>query len=426
MLQRIVTIVATLAWTGSVRPVEVPAGSESLTLDAAIQLALENSPDLRAAVGRVEAAAGRADQARPWPNPDLEFGIEEWPVGGGGGYSEAKQTIGIAQTLPFPGKRSLDQRIGSAGVKVSAAQRARLTGERVREVKVAFFRVLAAERLVEVTDELAKVADSSAVAAAKRVEAGDVPLQEQLRAEIQSEQVKSELADLRRDLVTARQGLATVLGRPDLKDVSLSGALAEAPVAGLLDEADQADLSAYPSVATAQAALDQAILEHRRARLEPYPDLRVGLAGGRMGDTGGSIVELRAGLPIPLFDRARGRKRESLAYVIVARAEKEAALLQLQRQRADAARRYRTAVHQVTLYKEQILPRAAEALRLVRIGYEQGKFNFIDWIDTQRTAAEAGLAYQQRLLEMNVAQAELEFFVIAGPSTKQTQTGDKP
>ncbi len=182
----------------------------------------------------------------------------------------------------------------------------------------------------------------------------------------------------------------------------------------------------YPAMAAAQAVLDQASLEHRRARLEPYPDLRVGLAGGRMGDTGESIVELRVALPLPLFDRAKGRRKESQAKVAVARAEMDAACQQLLRQRADVIQRYRTAIEQVTLYREQILPKAAEALRLVQTGFDQGKFSFIDLVDTQRTAAEARLTYQQRLLEMNVAQAELEAFEIAGPSTFKPQTGGKP
>ncbi len=154
-------------------------------------------------------------------------------MGGGGGYSDAKQTLGVAQTLPYPGKKSLDRKIGAAGVKVRDLQRGLLIREVVRDVKVAFFRVLAAERLVEVADELVKVADSSAATARRRAEAGAVAFQEQLRAEIQAQQVKSELADLRRDLVTARRALAAVLGRPDLKDVPLRGAMMETPIAGL-------------------------------------------------------------------------------------------------------------------------------------------------------------------------------------------------
>jgi outer membrane protein TolC len=54
-------------------------------------------------------------------------------------------------------------------------------------------------------------------------------------------------------------------------------------------------------------------------------------------------------------------------------------------------------------------------LDLVRGGFEQGKFGVIDLLDTQRTAAEAQLTYQQKLLELNIAQAELEA-LIAGAS----------
>jgi cobalt-zinc-cadmium efflux system outer membrane protein len=70
----------------------------------------------------------------------------------------------------------------------------------------------------------------------------------------------------------------------------------------------------------------------------------------------------------------------------------------------------------VANYRERILPKAAEALRLVQTGFEQGKFNFIDLLDTQRTTAEARLAYQHRLLELNLAQAELEALLQPQPT----------
>ena len=52
---------------------------------------------------------------------------------------------------------------------------------------------------------------------------------------------------------------------------------------------------------------------------------------------------------------------------------------------------------------------------------KQGKFNFIDLVDTQRTTAEVRLAYQQKLLELNIAQAELEALLRkrAGPNLNQ-------
>jgi outer membrane protein TolC len=51
----------------------------------------------------------------------------------------------------------------------------------------------------------------------------------------------------------------------------------------------------------------------------------------------------------------------------------------------------------------------------VQTGFEQGKFGFIDLLDTQRTTAEARLAYQLKLLELNVAQAEIEALLARSP-----------
>jgi len=64
----------------------------------------------------------------------------------------------------------------------------------------------------------------------------------------------------------------------------------------------------------------------------------------------------------------------------------------------------------------------------VQTGFEQGKFGFMDLLDTQRTAAEVRLAYQQKLLELNVAQAELEALLArkvvepSPPPTTQLET----
>ncbi len=394
--------------------------TNALPLEEAVRLALANNPDVRASGARVEAAAGRAYQAKKWTNPELESSAEDWPVSNGRGFSDAKQTIGIAQTLPYPGKKSLDKQIGGAGVKLSEAELAVRRTEIVRDVTAGFFRVLASERLVEVSTQLVAVAESSAATARKRVDAGATAYQEQLRAEVQLEQARTELNGFQRELATARQVFATLLGRPDLKDAALSGALAEGPDAGLTGADGDGWMARHPSAAAAQANLDRAELSYRRAGLEPYPDVKVGVSGGRLGDMDQSIIQLGFSLPLPLIDRGKGKQQEARANVNVAEAELHGVQQQLQREWANAQKRYRTAAEQVARYREKILPKAAEALRLVQTGFEQGKFNFIDLVDTQRTTAEARLAYQQKLLELNVAQAELE--ALLRPQANQPST----
>lgn len=379
-----------------------------LTLESAIRLALDSNPELRASRGRIDAAAGRAYQAKLWSNPELTLNAEDWPVSGGDGFSDSKQTVGVAQTFPYPGKKKLDRQIGASGVRLSEAELSLARVELVRNVKAGFYQVLAAERLVEVAGELVKVAESSAATARKRVAAGAAADQEQLRAEIPLEQARTELTGFQRELVTARQTLALLLGRPQIAETPVSGLLADTANLKLLEQGPEQWLPSHPSVVAVKTGRDRAELELRRARLEPYPDVRMGVSGGRIGETGESIIQLGFALPLPIIDRSKGKKQEAQANVRIAEAEQVAIEQRLLRAWAVASKRFRTAAEQVTNYHERILPKANEALRLVQTGFEQGKFGFIDLLDIQRTTAEARLAYQQKLLELNVAQAELE------------------
>jgi cobalt-zinc-cadmium efflux system outer membrane protein len=394
-----------------------------LTVEGAVRLALENNPELRASSGRVEAATGRAQQAGLWTNPELTLSAEDWPVSGGGDFSDSKQTIGVAQTIPFPGKKKLDHQIGVSDIRLSEAELTLRRVELVRDVKCAFYQVLAAERLVEVAGELVRVAESSAATARQRVAAGAAADPEQLRAEIPLEEARTELSGFQRELTTARQTLALLLGRPDLTEVPVVGALRETPDPGLLEQDPATWLPNHPSRLAVKTRRDRAALELRRARLEPYPDVRMGLSGGRLGETGQSILELGVAVPLPIIDRSKGTQQEAQANVRIAEADQEAVEHRLLRQWGTASQRFRAALEQVTNYRERILPKANEALRLVRTGFEQGKFGFMDLLDIQRTTAEARLAYQQKLLELNLAQAELESLAAAAilPPPGETQ-----
>lgn len=402
-----------LAWAAQTADAPPPPASSSvatpvLTLEGAIRLALENNPELRAAGGQIEAAAGRAYQAKLWSNPELTLSAEDWPVNGGGGFADAKQTVGVAQTIPYPGKKKLDRQIGGAGVRLSEAERSVRRRELIRDVKASFYQVLAAQRLVEVAGELVELAESSAATARKRVAAGAAPDQEQLRAEIPLEQARTEWSSFQREWVAARQTLALRLGRPDLSEAEVSGALAETGSLALLDGGPEQWLASHPSVVVVKTRRDRAELELRRTRLEPYPDVRMGVAGGRIGESGQSIIQLGFSVPLPILDRSKGKKQEAQANVRIAEAEQEAIEQRLLRAWSTASHRYRTSIEQVANYRERILPKANEALRLVQSGFAQGKFGFMDLLDTQRTTAEVRLAYQHKLLELNVAQAELE------------------
>jgi cobalt-zinc-cadmium efflux system outer membrane protein len=134
----------------------------------------------------------------------------------------------------------------------------------------------------------------------------------------------------------------------------------------------------------------------------------LGVAGGREAGTGAGLVEFRLSVPLPFWDHGKGRVQETQAQAALAGTDLTAIEQQLLKEWNDAQARFRVASSQVSNYRERILPKSEAALKLVREGFDNGKFGFMDLLDTQRTTAEARLAYQEKLFEMNAAQAELE------------------
>ena len=393
--------------TKTAAPVAAEATSGPLTIDRAIRLALVHNPDLQASGARKDAADGRSVQARAWPNPAVEVSADDVPTRHGG-LSQAKNMAGISQVVPFPGKKKADGQIGAADAAAGAADWQLSRAELVREVKIAYCQVQIAERSAVVAADLVSVADAAAVASAKRNVAGEIALQEQLRAEIQLEQTKADQVDAVREVAVARQELVRLLGRPDLSGAPLTGAPDESGKLSLVNSAPSAILAGHPAMVAARARREQAVATLRRAGLEPRPDVTVGVAAGRDEAANENLMAFRISVPLPLFDRNKGNQQEARAGVREADAGIAATQQALLAAWHAAVARYRAAAVQVAAHRERILPKSEQALRLVQTGFDEGKFTFIDYLDIQRTTAEARLAYQKKLLELNAARAELE------------------
>jgi len=338
----------------------------------------------------------------------------------GGGLSRSKYYFGISQTVPFPGKKALSHRAARYRIRASELDYRASEIALVRDVTVAFYTVVAAERRKELTAELVRLSETLVESTRERVEGGAASAQEELRAEIELESMRTMLNAIEAERAKARQLFAEILGRPDLQDATLAGALATAPSSELLASVDAPSLLDHPRREAAVAHADRAESELRRARLEPFPDVTFGAAVGQNAASGENLMEFRVSLPLPFIDRGQGQTREARAKLEIARAQVTATGQRLWREAWSAQTTLRAAARQVAAYRERILPKAGRALTLTQRGFDEGKFSFLDVLDTQRTAAQARLNYTEKLLEMNVAQAELRALLLRQDLRSQT------
>jgi len=381
-----------------------------LSLEAAVELALRENASLRAAAARVEGAEARAAAAGLWPGAAVEVGFEDGPAAGVRSLSEAKQTVGLTQTFPWPGKKRLDRQVGRMALEVEQAERRIQQIELVREVKVAFLRILAAEEALGMIEELEQAAEAALSAAKERVAAGDASELEPLRLEIGVARVRNEAAVWRERRQQGRATLALLLGRPDLQEARLCG-----PGGDLIERARAVlSVGATPAVASpvlemARLQQQQAELEWRRARLEAWPDPHVTVAAGRGAAPGrDAVVELRLSFPLPPWDGGQSRRRESWARMQETAALADAVIQRHQFQVKAARARVASCLERAVRYRDEMIPKAVASLQGAERAAAEGRWGLVDVLTARQTLAELRLASVEQWLELGLALADLE------------------
>jgi cobalt-zinc-cadmium efflux system outer membrane protein len=373
-------------------PVPVPQqatqGPTPRTLAEFVALAERSHPKLRAALAAVEAARGKAVQARLYPNPMLAGASPQIS----GAFSQWNGFV--TQDVVTAGKLKLAQQAALRDVQKAEYDLIRARFEVLREVRQSFYALLVSQRRVEIYRLLLDIAKRSYEIGRQLAEAGEGTKADVLFWSIERDRADVRLLNAAVFIETGRRELSTAIGLP-LADVG--------PIDGdLLQKLPHFDLkplqeevvrrNARPQAAEAAIAGSQWALE--RAVVEPIPNVNV-LAGYQRQvdypplDQG--LVQVM--VEVPLFDRNQGNIRAARAEIASARADLRMTELDLATQAAQTVASYRTAQRMVEWYEEFILPKARETVQLTQQLYAQGEVTFLSLLQAQRILTETELAY---------------------------------
>lgn len=379
-----------------------------ITLDQAIRHVLANSPDLAAAAEEVRAKEGDARQAALWPNPELIGEAENF--GGTGekkSFETTEYTVSLAQPLDVSGK--IKRRATAADYERLLAgwdyETKRL--DLITSTRKAYAELVAAQRKVELTKELARLADELANAVGARVQAGKVSPVEGTRTEVVTAAARSEAFRAEKELATARTALAALWGDTS---ATFGGAVrdADANADALPPEALEASLADAPEAArwSDEIALRQAELELARATV--FPDVTASFGARHFAENDDNALVAGLSVPLPVIDRKQG----AIAAAVSRRTEAERRRVAvLARQKAEFQAAYdalRSAQISVRSLEERIIPSARSVFAATTTGYQSGKFSFIDLLDAQRTLFESEVQGVEARADLAKARADLE------------------
>ncbi len=373
--------------------------SEPLTLGAALQSAIDNSPTLSAARREIDAAQGALTQAGVYQNPSLDLEVEDLRSG------MRSTTVTLSQPLELGGKRS---------ARVAAAERA-LEAIRVKseateaqlkaDVTAAFLSALLSQERVRLAQESLNIARSGSQAASKRVQAGKVSPLEETRSKVAEANVRLELVQAQGELAAQLQELRALLAGGVPFD-ALDGNALLLPTLPPIDVL-QARVENSPTMRQARLETSRlsALADLEQAKRKP--DIAVSLGMQRSQQDGRSTAIVGVSIPLPVFDTNRGNIIQSLR--LRDKSEDDARVLEL-RLRADLAiarQRMEIASQEVAAVSAEILPSAQLAFDAAAQGFELGKFEYLDVLDAQRTLLQARSQYLRSLGESHRAAADV-------------------
>lgn len=381
-------------------PIEKP-----LTLEEARARALESGPELRAAAARLSAFEGALRQARALPNPELSFEVEDF----GGtlpASAPSQQTLSIGQRVEWFGKRSARVEAARLEREVAAHDLERSRRDLLHEVEGRFAGLLGAQQRLAITEESTLTAREVRTAVAALVAAGEASPIEETRVAGDEALAGIERQAAARDAREAAGVLARLWGGVTGPSPRAAGFLAEsAPIPDR--SVALAGLSHLPDLLRWDAELARRESLATLARRGPLPDLTLSAGARSFSGTGERTWVAGISLPVPLLTTGAGARSEASARLEEARQERRAEEARLHAALLAAHEALRSALDEVRVFEEKVLPSARLVYDALGEGYRRGKFRLLDLLEARRNLATVRLRAVDARIRLALALADV-------------------
>ena len=384
-----------------------PETNQVVTLDALVNEALQQNPELRVAEASLAGVQGEAVTARTYQNPELSFTPSVKHVSPDGGPSDTffHGVIGVGQLIEYPGKRAVRKAIAERSVAGSKLALESLRYQIQLRVRKAYFDLLAAQQIESLRKEQVESARVFVEAARKRVESGFASDFEVLKGEADFIAAQKLLRESQGRIALANVALNTIAGRPPTAPIRVAGVLdgnLSLPGINLLDFA----LTNNPALKIQSVENEKAGLTIQATKLSRRPDFTVGPAVEF--DKEEQIFGVGISVPLPLWNKRKGEIQTATAGQQKSLAETERLRLEIVRAVTTAEQNLRTANAQLALYTPEFRNRLRALVEQAEKSYAQSATTLLIYLDARRTYFDSLADYNETLARAAGARADLE------------------
>ena len=397
-------------------------GPTRITLDEAIQMALQHNHNVLAMMTTIQQAQAEETTANLRPNPSLFADWEYLPLG-----SPAKQNpplyggqttndylrnntegdIGLSYLLERGKKRQ--HRLQAA--KDITAQTRSLVADNIRgltfNVAALFVNVQLAASTIELAEKDLKSFQQTVDLGELRFNKGAISEDDYLKIKLQLLQFESDYQQAELAKIQALSDLRQLLGYESVSaDYDVEGPFDYQPLKGNLEDFQLKALQNRPDLRAAQQGVSAARSQYELQRAIGKQDVTV--QGNYSHVNGINAATFYGSIPLPIFNRNQGEIARTRFAITQAQEQEKATNGQALTDVRDAYEGLRTSDKVVQLYRSGYLDVAQKDRDISEYAYQHGAVSLLDFLDAERSYRATQLAYRQALASYLLALEQLK------------------
>jgi cobalt-zinc-cadmium efflux system outer membrane protein len=396
-------------------------GPIRITLDEAIQMALQHNHNILAARTTIEQSQDLEITANLRPNPSLFSDWEYLPLG-----SPASQNPGLyaGQStndylhnntegdigLSYLHERGNKRHARYQAAKDVTAQTRSLVADNERglsfQVATLFINVQLAESTLDLAQQDLKSFQKTVDIGEHQFKAGGISEDDYLKIESQLLQFESNQEQAEMAKVQGLSDLRQLLGYESVSaQYDVSADFAYQPLQGNLEDLQMKALQNRPDLRAAVQGVTAAKSGYVLAKADGVQDLTV--QGNYSHVNGINAVSFYASIPIPVFNRNQGEIARTKSVIAMSQEQQAFTNGQVLTDVKDAYEGLRSNDRLVLLYRDKYLDVAKKDLDITDYAYHRGGLALLDYLDAVRTYHATQLAYRQTLASYLLALEQL-------------------
>ena len=388
----------------------LPTLTTNSSLADFLRFAMLNHPQVEAAYFDWAASVERITVERSLPDPKLTFEMD---------IKSIVEVVmpGLMAEFPGPGKLRAAANVASAESRMKYFAFEAAAVQTALAFKRAYYQNHFLSEKIRVTQRTLDLARDLEQIARQQNEVGKTTMQDALRAQIEHDKLKNEIANLEDSRAPLLAQMKAALGlKHDQPDPPVPAHFETTPVDVSSDQVLAAAFARNPRLKAMEADVRRAEAAIHLAHKARVPDF----SGGVEVDALASPVMVRpsAGMTLPIWrDKLRAQMAEAQAGKRAAEARLSAEQIALAVELAEKSFMLREATRKLTLVQDNLLPKASLSVEVARAGYLAGKTEFMNVLDAWRTLLEFEMTIVEARTQRELALAELSLAIIGAPPT---------